>query len=253
MLLHLLQLPAACLTEQKIPKKGISEHAKNSNPAARLLQQTVQTIHLLAHITPNNSNIASYADQEHEYLEAMHISLLLKEEQVSAGQLKSLHQLLHQSIAYPLILEIRDGSRAQWSLAEKAINQANPEHEQLVIRDLVVTDWQSSTPQNVQLEFQQSLSFPQLDHGNLMALYRSLLARFVNYLKAVSLGQTSLSDASTCSDADLVLQRDQLRRIQELQQRIRTLQARREACSQFNEKVAINLELQKLTRELKEQ
>lgn len=252
MLLSLLQLPYACRVEHKIPKKNIAEHARHSSSAARLLQQAVESIHLLGHITPNNSNIAAYQDAEHEYLELMLISVRLKEPLPAAGQLKQLHQLLHQSIAYPLLLELRNERGAQWSLAEKTINQASPEHEQLVVQELVVTDWQSEQPNELQKEFQHSLRFDQLDHASLKTLYLSLLGCFVRYLTAHSLQQTTLADAAARYDQNLEQQHATLRKIQQLQQHIKTLQAQRDSCSQFNEKVAINLELQRLTRELKE-
>ena len=252
MLLPLLQLPPACQVVQKIAKKSIVDHARHSSSAARLLQQAVGSITLLGHITPNNSNIAAYSDDEHEYLEVLYISLQLKEPMPPEVQLKQLHQLLHQSIAYPLILELASTEGAQWSLAEKTINQANPEHEQLVLQEMIVTDWQAVQPSVLQAEFQQGLSFNQLDHGSLKMLYQSLQGCFVRYLTASSLQQATLSDSEGSYIGDLASQQERLRTIQQLQQQKKALQARRDASTQFNEKVAINLELQRLTRELKE-
>lgn len=252
MLVSLLQLPAACQLTQKIPKKNIAEHAKHSPSAAKLLQQAVESIYLQGHITPNNSNIAAFSDEHYEYLEVLVISLQLKDPVPPANQLKQLHQLLHQSIAYPLILELYNEQGAQWSLAEKTINQANPEHEQLVLQELIVTDWQTTEPTTLQSQFQHSLAFGQLEQASLKTLYQSLLSSFVRYLTASSLQQTTLSDAAGGYTDNLAQQHEQLRQIQQLQQQIKTLRDQRNACSQFNEKVAINLELQRLTSELKE-
>src|SRR5699024_7490293 len=112
---------------------------------------------------------------------------------------------------------------SQWSLAEKTINQANPEHDQLVIQELLVSDWQSVGSSPLQQQFHQSLCFVQQDHSHLMALYQSLLGCFVRYLTASSLGQTALVGVAegvhTADEADLQQQRDQLRKIQGLQQR----------------------------------
>lgn len=252
-LLEALQLPDACLVQQNIPKKAIVAQAKNSSATTRLLQDSVESIQLLAHITPNNSNIAAHTDKEREYLEILHIRLQLKDFLISSAQLKSLHQLLHQSIAYPLILEVTDQEGSQWSLAEKTINQANPEHEQLVIQELLVSDWQSVRSSPLQQQFHRSLRFVKQDHSHLMALYQSLLGCFVRYLTAASLGQTAIGVVEgvyTTDEADLQQQREQLRKIQDLQKRINTLKAKRDGCSQFNEKVELNIQLQKLTCQL---
>ncbi|KKN98687.1 hypothetical protein LCGC14_0143660 [marine sediment metagenome] len=255
MLLEALQLPDACLVQQKIPKKAIAANSKSSAAAARLLQDSVDSIQLLGHITPNNSNIAAYKDAEHEYLEILYISLQLKKMVlVSAAQLKSLHQLLHQSIAYPLILEISGQEGSQWSLAEKTINQARPEHEQLVIQELLVSDWQSDDSSPLQHQFHQSLSFVQQDYSHLMALYQSFLGCFFGYLTAASLGRATLRIAEggeTVDGLGLQQQREQLRKIQDLQGKIIALKSRRDACSQFNEKVELNVQLQRLQVQLK--
>lgn len=253
-LLEALDLPEACLTQQKIPKKAIAAHTRNSAASARLLQESVDTVELVAHITPNNSNIAAHTDGLHEYLEVMHIRVQLKNFLISPSQLKGLHQLLHQSIAYPLILEIKGQDGVQWSLAEKTINQASPEHEQLVIQEMLVSDWQSADGSPLQRQFHQSLSFLQQDRSHLMTLYQSLMGCFVRYLTASSLGQPALREAegvNTTDEAYLQQQREQLRKIQGLQKSINILKAKRDACSQFNEKVELNVQLQELTRQLK--
>ena len=104
----------------------------------------------------------------------------------------------------------------------------------------------------MQSQFQHSLAFGQLEQASLKTLYQSLLSSFVRYLTASSLQQTTLSDAAGGYTDDFAQQHEQLRQIQQLQQQIKTLRDKRNASSQFNEKVAINLELQRLTRELKE-
>lgn len=248
-LLEALQLPDACLVQQKIPKKTIAAYAKSSVAAARLLQDSVENIQLIGHITPNNSNISAHIVDEHEYLEILHISMQLKDALISPAQLKSLHQLLHQSIAYPLILEVTGQEGSQWSLAEKTVNQAKPDHEQLVIQELLVSDWQIVDSSPAQQQFRQSLSFVLQDHSHLMALYQSFIGCWVRYLTAVSLGQTDLRGAKSVHSSDqteLQRQRDQLRKIQDLQKRVNTLKAKRDACNQFNEKVELNIQLQKL-------
>ena len=255
MLLDVLQLPTVCHVQQKIPKKSMATHAKNSAAAARLLQDSVESILLLGHITPNNSNIAAFADAQHEYLEILHIRLELKDQPVSTNQLKALHQIFHQGIAYPLLLEVAGPDGAQWSLAEKTINQANPEHEQLVIQELLVTDWQTTTGSPLQQAFWQAMRFAGQNHSNLMTLYRGWINACVRYLTATSLQQTTLGDAAACYAADPLIaqqQLDHLRQIQDLQQQINALRNQRDACRQFNDKVVLNLQLQKLNQRLKE-
>jgi len=253
MLLDALQLPAACRVQQKIPKKAIAEHARNSASAARLLQDVVDSIQLVGHITPDNSNIAAYQQGEYEYLEILVFRVQLKEGNWGAGQLKNLHQVLHQAFPYPLLLEVVSTEQAQWSLATKTVNQANPEHEKLVIQDLLVADWLTATSDSLQQELYQSLLFQQQNQSNLMLLYQGWLNSFVRYLTAISLNQTTQRDApaSYALDPEAAQQQlDRLRQIQDVQLQISALKNQRDACKQFNEKVALNLELQKLNKKL---
>src|SRR5690625_595320 len=187
MLLNALQLPAACQVPQTIPKKDLAKHARNTASAARLLQSVVDSIQLVGHITPKNSNIAAYQQGEYECLEILVFRVQLKEGSWSAGQFKNLHQLLHQAFPYPLLLEVASTEQAQWSLATKTVNQANPEHEKLVIQDRLVTDRLMATGDTLLQGFRQSLAFQQQNQSNLMLLYQSWLNSFVRYLTAVSL------------------------------------------------------------------
>ncbi|MBS7350493.1 MAG: DUF4391 domain-containing protein [Comamonas sp.] len=253
MLLDALQLPSVCQVQQKIPKKAIAEHARNSASAARLLQDVVESIQLVGHITPNNSNIAAYQQGEYEYVEILAFQILLKDGSHSAGQLKSLHQLLHQAFPYPLLLEVVNADQAQCSLATKTVNQAHPEHEQLVIQELLVTDWLAATAGSLQQELCQSLAFHKQNQSNLMQLYQSWVNVFVRYLTAISLNQTTQGDAPAhhaLTPEAAQQQLDRLRQIQDLQQHISALRNQRDACKQFNEKVTLNLELQKLNKKL---
>ncbi|MFW8567265.1 DUF4391 domain-containing protein [Orrella sp. 11846] len=253
MLLDFLQLPAACHIQQKIPKKAIAEYARNSASAVRLLQDLADSILLVGHITPNNSNIAAFQQAENEYLEILVLQIALKDRSHSAGQLKSLHQLLHQAFPYPLLLEVISTDRVQWSLATKTVNQANPEHAQLVIQELLVTDWLTTTADALQQEFYQSLAFQQQNQSNLMFLYQGWISSFVRYLTACSLNQTTQADAPAnyALEPEAVQQQmERLRQIQNLKQQISVLKNQRDACKQFNEKVALNLELQKLNKRL---
>ncbi|OFV47869.1 DUF4391 domain-containing protein [Oligella sp. HMSC09E12] len=249
-LLDILKLPAECLIEQKIPKKSLSQNVQQSSVTANQLT-ALESISLKAHITPHNTNIPAYVDEVHEYLELFHIRVVFKEGEVSDGQSKFIHRLIHQSIAYPVLLELCREDERQWSVADKSINQANPQHEQLVLKEILMTDWLPPIADELQNVFYQRLAFANQDQSNLMQLYTGWISTFVSYLTADSLGRKTFNEVPVNNAIDLISQRAQLQQIQELQMQIKALQLKRNAAVQFNEKVAINVELQKLQLALK--
>ena len=253
MILEALALPSHLHTQHKISKKSLVAQTQNSASTQRLLQQTLSNSNLLAHITPNSSNIPAYQDEQSEYLELMVIQCTLKDKLPSHSQCSQLHRLFHQHIPYPVILEIitANGESAQWSLAHKTINQADTSNEKLVVQEIIQTHWLPLTTPDTLLEnLFAAIEFNQQPKQHLLALYEALQQYLVSYLLALSLNKTSLKDAAPAYAVSLDEKRDTLHKIQQLKQDIAALENKRNKTQQFNEKVELNMEIQKLKAQL---
>jgi hypothetical protein len=260
MLLEALQLPPALHLNQKLTKKSFYDNGQLSATAQRLLQEQVETLMIQAHITPDNSNIPAYQTAQHEYLELFVIQVTLKNHQHRDGhkagsslkpaQLKTLHELVHKAIAYPILLEIKVSEQVQWSLAEKSVHQADSEHDKLIFNELIQTDWIDSgatRPANAPLEqdFYNALRFDQQNQQNLYRLYQSLIHTFTRYQAARLTGATQLpTNQNSGAEPDIAAQRAKLKHIQQLKKDIDELTNKLKTCAQFNEKVALNIKLQ---------
>lgn len=254
MILEALELPEHLQCSIKLSKKAFVEHANHKNATQRLLQEQVANLHIVAHLTPDNSNIAAYKDQHYEYLELMVLQCELKETDIRNSQLNALHRLLHQHIPYPLVVEISapHHEQVQLSLAHKTINQADTESTLLVLNDIHTTDWLSSTMSDtLTSELKAKLKLNQQNHSHFFALYDSLVQHLIAFLLAVNLKQNTLVESSAvCSTSRP--QEETLKKVLQLKQDIDALEAKRDKATQFNEKVALNLKVQERKKQIED-
>ncbi len=250
--------PAPLLIHQKLTKKSFYEMGNLSNAQQKLLKEQVESIQLSVQLTADKTNIPVYKTDNLEYLEIFVIEVQLKSDQtwlnLSAKQLKSLHEIFHKAIPYPLVLIIHSGNKTQLSLAEKLINQANISNEKLIVSDIIQTDWISPLePQPIEQQFLESLSYNQLNHQNLFQFYQSLIQRFTALLIGKQTGTFEFKhQAEQNSLEQLNQQRQKLKTIINLDRDIAELKNKMENCNQFNEKVEFNIQLQKLNAQLEQ-
>lgn len=248
------QFPVHLSVTQKLTKKSFYELGNLSNAQQKLLQEQVDSIHLVAQLTPDKTNIPALQTETLEYLEILVIEVRLKETtaQLPAKSLQSLYQLMHKAIPYPLVLIVSVGKQSQLSLAEKQINQAKAESDKLVINELIQSDWLNlQNPTTIESDFFNSLQYNQLNHSNLFQLYQSLIQRLTALLIAKKTGQFKLNNSNENQGQEqLDQQRQQLKLMQKLDKEISELKNKIASTQQFNEKVELNLQLQKLTKQL---
>lgn len=256
MLLEALHLPPALRMNQKLTKKSFYELGNLSNAQKKGLQDQVDAIHLAAQLTPDKTNIPALQTQVVEYLEILVVEVRLKEgaSQLPFKSLQSLHQLMHKAIPYPLVLIASAGTESQISLAEKQINQAKAESDKLVVSELIQSGWfNGQTPSRIENEFLTSVQYNQLNHSNLFKLYQSLMQRLTALLIAEKTGQFKLNGSSeNQSQEQLDQQRQRLKNIQKLDKEITKLKSKIASTQQFNEKVELNLQLQRLNKQCAE-
>lgn len=261
MLSQVLKWPQSLQASHRLTKKSFYEHGQLSSSAQKLLQNEVETIHIRGHMTPDNSNMPAFQNDQQEYLELFAIEINLKNHQawseLTNKQITTLHELVHKAIAYPLILEIRSGDRVQWSLAEKATHQSDADYDKLIIHELMQTDWiHCQQPQALETDFFKALAFDRLSRQNLYRFYQSLMQAFIAFLIARQTGRSELAalpenqDNAHTSQATLNAQRQTLKRIGQLIREVEQLKTKIKGCDQFNEKVELNLQLQTRNQEL---
>jgi len=263
------KFPAPLLINQKLTKKSFYEMGSLSNPQQKLLQEHVDTVQLSAHLTADKTNIPIYKSDKNEYIEILVIEVQLKNQHTPQGGIKAssdssnkqsskhiklLHELFHKAIPYPVVLIIHSGQQSQLSLAEKFINQADVENEKLIMNELIQTDWLD--PNQLQPEeqlFVESIQYNQLHKQNLYILYQSLIQRFTALLLAKKTGLFNFPlQSEQPSQDDIDQQRAILKTIMQLDRDITELKNKIANCNQFNEKVELNMQLQKLNNQLKQ-
>jgi len=149
---------------------------------------------------------------------------------------------------------IHSGQQSQLSLAEKLINQADVENEKLIMNELIQTNWLD--PNQLQPEeqlFVESIQYNKLHKQNLYTLYQSLIQGFIALLIAKQTGLFNLPlQSEQPSQDEIDQQRAILKTIMQLDREIAKLKNKIANCNQFNEKVELNMQLQKLNNQLKQ-
>lgn len=257
-LLEFFNFPSSFAMHQRLTKKSFYEQGGLSSAGQKLLQDQVGSIKIEAQITPDKANIPAYKTEMHEYLEVFVINVSLKSSQawrdLTSKQIKTLHEMVHKAISYPVILMLQSGGRTQLSQAERLINKADASSEKLVLGDLFLTNWIETTkPQEIEQAFLGSLGYAQQHHQNLYALYQGWMQRVVALLLAEQTGIFEQSLLKGAIEAEsLNQQRERLKIIIQLDKEINELKNKVATSLQFNEKVAFNVQLQNLNAQLEQ-
>ena len=165
---NILQLPAACLLEQRLTKVFLTQNFPLRAPEKKLLEKGILEMHWLASIKPACCNVAPFEDEDYSFEEIQVIIVAVKniEKQGSAAA-----GLLHKYIPYQLLVVAYDTEQFFWSLADKKRSRADAQKR--------VVESQTESPlmsQHYQGEaeaaYQKQLSFAQADKTHLAALYR---------------------------------------------------------------------------------
>lgn len=181
--LHSLDIPKACELNKPVFKKmflDASDGKKSVLDAAdkTSLKEDVEKIRWLYTLKANTINIASYKDDELEYLEiaVLHVELS------NPNRVKRIAHFIHRAIPYPLILlftyNIEEQESLIVSLAFKRTNQADK--EKWVIDDSINTGWiDLSNASEAQSYFLSSLNLSGLPFNNFYIFYRAIAKRVI--------------------------------------------------------------------------
>ncbi|MCU7839416.1 MAG: DUF4391 domain-containing protein [Candidatus Thiodiazotropha sp. (ex Troendleina suluensis)] len=176
--LQSLNIPKPCELNKSIFKKMFLDNGVLDATDRASLKNDIDKIRWLYTLKPSTINIASYNDQEREYLEiaVLHIELS------SPKHLKRIAHFINRSIPYPLMLLFTCGIEGQSSLAiglaDKRINQADK--DKWVIEDSIHTDWINLSNQSeAEVEFLASFKVSNLPFKNFFIFYQALMQRVI--------------------------------------------------------------------------
>lgn len=246
-LLEKLALPSDVRIDQRVPKKMLLEHGAPTAADRRLIQDGISELIWAAALKPNNIGVPAYRDEQREYLEIAVLAAALRPK----AKIARLHELVHRTVPYPVVLLTSQGETLTISLAQKRWSQG--EVGKIVLdSDVVACELQVElcilTPGVIETAFLDSLSLAKQPNLHLMQLYQGWIDR-VEALQAARISGTF--------NLKVGLDQLQMRRIAiddhaRLQREIVSLRSQAAKQKQFNRRVELNLHIQQLETKLEE-
>lgn len=99
-LLTSLELPPACVLNERIAKKLLIENGAATPADKRAINEGIDELIWVAALKPNNVGVPAYRDEVREYLEIAILSMRCRAEARS----NRITELIHRSIPYPVLL-----------------------------------------------------------------------------------------------------------------------------------------------------
>lgn len=241
-----LGLPPEARVDARVPKKLLAEQCAPASADKRAIQDGIDELQWLATCKPATIGVPSFADDTHEYLEIVVVACAFRpNSQGKPAKAARLIELIHRAIPYPVLLITTDEQGIVLSAAHK--RHAVREAGRVVAEGLVCAQriGEDATAE-IDKAFLQSLALAKQSRRNLFTLYEGWLARIE------ALNAARITDAFTASDEpDTIARRRQaLEAHLRLTREITGLRAKANREKQLNRRVDLNLEIQRVQRQI---
>jgi len=239
----ILNIPERNLKGQKLTKVFFTNNYALSAAEKKLLNNVISSMEIFAHIKPEISNIKAVVNQTDSYENIFIIVCTLKNVMTTDGATKCIN-LIQKYLPQQALLIIEDESNFVVNAAEKRINQ-NDKSKLTVERYFTTSILSKLYKNDLAASFYKALDFSNLDKTNLELLYKSYIQAIVQYQAASITGTfQKRSNARTAQDME------HLEQIEQLESDIVSLTNQIKKESQLNEKVQLNIEIQKKRQEI---
>ncbi|MDR9443290.1 MAG: DUF4391 domain-containing protein [Schleiferiaceae bacterium] len=239
----ILQLPGACVHQQRLTKAFLNQNFPLRNPEKKLLEKGIAEMQWLASIKPACANVPPLEDEHYSFEEIQVILVAVKDLDKHGTAAAA---LLHKHIPYQLLLAVYDTEQFFWSLADKKRSKADGQKrvvEQETVSPLMSRHYQTGKEE----AYHRELNFARADKTHLGALYRHWWAATVEMQAARRRGsyqpvryeQTERNQAL-------------LREITEQEYELNALRAQMKKLEQMGDRVALNSKMKKCKDRIKE-
>ena len=237
----LLSLPERALVNQRVPKKLLIESGAATAGDRRLIQDGIEDLHWLAALKPETVGVPIFRDGVREYLEIAVLSATLRPD----AKASRIGELVHRAVPYPVFLLLWAGEACQISLSHKRWAQ-NEAGKMVLDGEAMAATFDSQSASGVAAQFIAALALSRQPRSTLYDLYQGWMDTVLAYLVA---GKTGRFAPST-SPEQTAIRRQALRESLDLESKIMALRTQAEKEKQLGRRVEMNLELQRLQREV---
>ena len=234
---NILAIPDRSSTEKKITKAFFLKHFDLSASEKKTLSN-IQRIQWIASIKPSIANIPKVENSEYKYEEIQIIICTVTAHQLS-NDLEKIQSLIQKHIPYPILLIIENETEYVINTTHKRINLKDTTKR--TIENYYTTPLISKLYKNeITSAFFSSINYSQLDKTNLETTYKSYTKAIIQY-QAANITGTYKSRTHKRTTEDM----QSLASLEALEKEIVSLKHQIKKENQLNNKVNLNLEIQK--------
>ena len=244
---NILQIPERCLINKKITKAFFKRNFELASSEISLLDDfsSVVSIDWHASISPTNSNIAEYRDEQNVFEEVQIISVQStdKEFQKNYGRIAD---FIQKYIPYQILLCIWHDKNFVLNACDKKISQ-NESSKRIIEKRYTTEIINHETTIEYQQAFLISLNFSVLDKTNLKTYFDSYTQRIIA-LQTAALNGAFFPRTQSRTQGDMSV----LEKIDMLSKEIQVLENQAKKESQLNLRVQLNTQIQGKRKQIEE-
>lgn len=238
----ILNIPERAIVSKKISKAFFIRNFELSSADKKILNDIV-IMEWLASIKPSNSNITLVQNETYIFEEIQVMTCTLSGNLIK-GTIDRVANLFQKHIPYPIVLMIENADEFVLNVCDKKINQ-NDKSKRTIEAFINSPNVSKLYKNELVGAFFEGLDFAVLDKTNLETTYKSYTSAIVQFQTAMVTG-TFNKRSSIRTDDDL----KHLETIQRIEKEILTLSNQIKKESQLNNRVSLNIQIQKKRNEI---
>lgn len=239
----ILNIPNASILNKKLTKAFFLKNFALSAAEKSFLNSNIESMELLAEISPNSANIPQYVDGNSSYERIYVITCKLPMNTLSKFVTKCV-ELIQGYIPYHIILIIQDENEFVLNACTKRINRNDPTKR--VIEESFTTNAINKLfKNNVLGDLYNALNYSALDKTNMKTAFSSYIQSIVKYKTACITGSFNKRTYRRTED-DVEL----LKEIETLEDDIKCFKSQIKKETQISDKIELNIKIQKNRKQI---
>ncbi|RLJ60912.1 uncharacterized protein DUF4391 [Lacinutrix venerupis] len=240
---NIFKIPDRSLVAQRLTKAFFLRNFSLSSAEKKLLNNAIVAMEILGQVNLEKTNIPAVVTETDSYENILIITCSINNNQLEKHA-ENCAQFIQKYIAHQVVLVVEDGNDFVINVAEKRINQVD--NNKLVVDQQFNTSAISKLYKNEQTEaFFKALDFNTLDKTNLETTYKSYIQAVVQHQVAQSTGSFNKRSQKR-TEADMA----NLLAIENIETEITSLKSQLSKEKQLNNKVALNVAIQKKRQQI---
>jgi len=232
--------------QKKLDKKIFYDNAKLNRSEKRVIANIIERIELTYLLTPSNINIQPFINEEFHYEGVMYITVQLREA-VQAKQISMIEKVIHGSLPNPVVLIFSFNDLLLVSTCVKRLNLVTL--NSVVLEEIHQTPWIDITDENENVNrFIEAISLKNVSFTN-----------FFDFYNDIDMAVKAFQDVNIVGHYRFIKDKEKQSNLQSIIAEIKSLEREKNKVkaaikkeTQFNKKVDLNIELQKINSKIDE-